>query len=158
MSVIRNGDSLEISEDEILTGDIIKVSAGMKIPCDGYLIQGELIVDESAMTGETNTAKKETLSNSQANKNTTPIVISGTVILDGEAKILTLLVGSASCVGKISVPVEEPEETIMQRKISDFSIYLENFQLRLLFCSFYILEWASLLKDLQKAILRRRFI
>lgn len=108
----------------------------MKIPCDGFLIQGELIVDESAMTGETNTAKKETLSKSQENKNTTPIVLSGTVILDGEAKILTLLVGKVSCVGKICVPIEEPEETIMQRKISDFSIYFGKFSVAITFLLF----------------------
>lgn len=37
------------------------VKNGMDIPCDAVLIEGSVSVDESAMTGESDELKKETL-------------------------------------------------------------------------------------------------
>ena len=50
--VVRDGDELEISADEVLVGDVVLVRPGEKIPVDGIVNEGRSSVDESMITGE----------------------------------------------------------------------------------------------------------
>ncbi|GIF99040.1 heavy metal translocating P-type ATPase [Catellatospora citrea] len=50
--VRRDGQELEIPLDQVVTGDVIVVKPGAKIPVDGTVVDGESYVDESMITGE----------------------------------------------------------------------------------------------------------
>lgn len=50
--VKRNGGVCEIHPEELVVGDIIILEAGCKIPADSIIINGQIMVDESALTGE----------------------------------------------------------------------------------------------------------
>ncbi|MBI4164008.1 MAG: heavy metal translocating P-type ATPase [Candidatus Aenigmarchaeota archaeon] len=50
--VIRNGKEIEIQADQIVSGDIVSVRPGEKIPTDGVIIFGRTSIDESMVTGE----------------------------------------------------------------------------------------------------------
>lgn len=50
--VIRSGKELEISIEQVVTGDIIIVKPGQQIPVDGIITQGTSYVDEAMITGE----------------------------------------------------------------------------------------------------------
>ncbi len=49
---IKNGQEEEISIDDIVIGDLLRVKPGDKIPVDGVVEDGESHVDESMITGE----------------------------------------------------------------------------------------------------------
>ena len=51
-SLIRDGEEVVVSTDEIRVGDIMKVRPGEKIPTDGVVVEGHSAVDESMVTGE----------------------------------------------------------------------------------------------------------
>lgn len=48
----KNGQEEEITLDQVKLGDILRVKPGEKIPVDGEIIEGNSIVDESMITGE----------------------------------------------------------------------------------------------------------
>ena len=91
--------------------------------------------DESAMTGETDPIKKDSLANcikqrnevisegrQETAKNHTvlsPILLSGTRVMTGEGYFMVMVVGDLSCVGKISaiLRTEEAEITPLQEKL-----------------------------------------
>ncbi|KKR32842.1 MAG: Copper-translocating P-type ATPase, partial [Candidatus Falkowbacteria bacterium GW2011_GWF2_39_8] len=50
--VIRNGQTVDISIDEVVEGDIVIVRPGEKIPVDGKIVRGSSAVDESMISGE----------------------------------------------------------------------------------------------------------
>ncbi|MBC7645728.1 MAG: copper-translocating P-type ATPase, partial [Pseudopedobacter sp.] len=50
--VLRSGQELELPIDEVLTGDIVTVRPGEKIPTDGTVLSGSSYVDESMISGE----------------------------------------------------------------------------------------------------------
>ncbi|MFH1314774.1 MAG: heavy metal translocating P-type ATPase [Candidatus Uhrbacteria bacterium] len=50
--VIRDGQEVEISIDQVVVGDKIIVRPGEKIPVDGLIIEGSSAIDESMITGE----------------------------------------------------------------------------------------------------------
>lgn len=62
VTVLRNGEMVVLHEEECLTGDICRLVEGMEIPADGVIIEGsEIRMDESSMTGETHSIKKDTI-------------------------------------------------------------------------------------------------
>lgn len=50
--VLRNGEEVEISATEVVSGDIVVVRPGERIPVDGQVVEGRSSVDESIITGE----------------------------------------------------------------------------------------------------------
>ena len=50
--VDENGEEVEVSLDEVVSGDKLRVRPGEKLPVDGTVIDGNSNVDESMVTGE----------------------------------------------------------------------------------------------------------
>ena len=50
--VLRNGKEIELPTAEIISGDIVVIRPGNKIPVDGTVLEGESQVDQSMLTGE----------------------------------------------------------------------------------------------------------
>lgn len=50
--VLRGGKEINLPISEVITGDIIRVRPGEKIPVDGVIAEGESSIDESMITGE----------------------------------------------------------------------------------------------------------
>jgi len=50
--IVRNGVTSDIPVDDVVSGDIILVRPGEKIPVDGEIVSGSSAVDESMVTGE----------------------------------------------------------------------------------------------------------
>ena len=62
ITVIRDGAENPVHHSVLVCGDVVKIEAGMNIPCDGFVIKAiEVSTDESAMTGETDAIKKGTI-------------------------------------------------------------------------------------------------
>jgi len=51
-NILRDGKLLEVSPEEVSTGDTIIVKPGERIPLDGVITEGESSVNTSALTGE----------------------------------------------------------------------------------------------------------
>jgi Cu2+-exporting ATPase len=51
-TVLRDGKELEVATAEIISGDIVVIRPGSKIPVDGTVLEGESQVDQSMLTGE----------------------------------------------------------------------------------------------------------
>ena len=50
--VIRDGKEIDLSIEQVVIGDLIRVRPGEKIPVDGIIVEGESSIDESMVTGE----------------------------------------------------------------------------------------------------------
>ena len=57
--VIRDGKEEEIDVNEIVLDDIVLLAQGDQIPSDAYVLEGEVEVNESLLTGESDTILKE---------------------------------------------------------------------------------------------------
>lgn len=97
--VIRDGQELQISIDEVLAGDIIVVKPGEKIPVDGEVVEGNSSVDESMLTGESIPVGK------QAGDH----VIGATINKNGLLKMKATKVGRETALAQIIKIVEEAQ-------------------------------------------------
>ncbi|EPY53190.1 vacuolar calcium transporting P-type ATPase P2 type [Schizosaccharomyces cryophilus OY26] len=128
VQVLRDGAVQSTSVFKVLTGDILFVEAGNVVPVDGVLIESNnLVLDESAMTGETDATKKvdanvalsRTKPETEYDKKADPYLISGTTVLEGNGKLLVTAVGVNSFNGRTSMAMRtEGQVTPLQLRLS----------------------------------------
>jgi len=97
--VIRNGAQNDVPISRLQKGDIVLVKPGESIPADGIVIDGEGVVNESAITGESMPAEKFADSRVHA----------ASILQSGSLQIQTTAVGKDSLFGRIITMVEEAE-------------------------------------------------
>lgn len=120
VTVIRDGNPVEIDSTEIVVGDLILVEAGSFIEADGYLVEGAISVDNSVLNGENKECKKTPIPGYQFDREK-PIdgndyidqnsVFSGTSVLTGSGKMIVTRVGTETENGKTLMLVDDVEET-----------------------------------------------
>jgi len=107
--VLRENTWIEIEASDIALGDIVKVEdGGMALPCDGIVVAGSLVVNESMLTGEPMPIQKLPVEDSGnakvTNKN---IAYAGTKCLqsigphEGKAVIIATAVGALTTRGQL---------------------------------------------------------
>ena len=83
VNAYRNDAWIEISVDEIVQDDVLGLQAGIQIPIDGVITEGSLEINESLLTGESDTVYKKV----------GDAVYSGTIVLSGDAEVSVTKVG-----------------------------------------------------------------
>jgi Ca2+-transporting ATPase len=116
VKIYRKGVIMELKSNDIVTGDIIKLSTGAAIPADGLFIQGDdFKVDESTMTGEPIAQQK--------NQTDKSYLLSGCTVVEGNGTMLVLAVGAHSQWGKtMAILHEELEDTPLQQKLDSLAM------------------------------------
>ena len=94
------GTEVLVDADKIQTGDMVVVHMGNVIPFDGVIAEGEAMVNQASLTGESVPVRK-TEGNS---------VYAGTVVEEGEAVITVKAVGGSSRYEKIAAMIEDTEK------------------------------------------------
>ena len=89
---VREGKNQEINSEDIVVDDLLIVNAGEMIYADGILISGEISVDESALTGESNEIQKI-----KGDK-----LLKGCIICQGQGKMKVKEVGENTYYGKVA--------------------------------------------------------
>jgi len=97
--VIRDGNEVEISVNDVKHGDLIIIKPGTKIPVDGVITEGESFVDESMVTGESMPVEKK-INDS---------VVSGTINTNGSFIFRATKVGNETLLAQIIKMVEEAQ-------------------------------------------------
>ena len=95
--VIRDSQQMSIPTDELVLGDLIFLKAGDQIPADAVVLKGTLEVNESLLTGESDTlVKKEEAQ-----------LFSGSVVTSGQAYCQVVHVGKDNYAAKITREAKE---------------------------------------------------
>ncbi len=107
VKVLRNKKLIEVMINEIVVGDIVKLTTGDSVPADGILISGSISCNEASLTGES----KDILKNVNANQ-----LFRGSVVTNGNGKMLVKKVGNKTEYGKISLEIQEQDPTSPLKK------------------------------------------
>jgi Ca2+-transporting ATPase len=121
--VIRDGAEKRIAGREVVTGDILVLHEGDRVPADAVLLSCiNLSVDESLLTGESVPVRKMTSENSEAigrpGGDDQPFVYSSTLVVQGLGIAEVKATGIWTEIGKIGKALQsvEPELTRLQKE------------------------------------------
>jgi Cu+-exporting ATPase len=98
-TVFRDGQELNVPIEDVITGDIVYVKPGEKVPVDGEIIEGRSALDESMITGES----------IPVDKTAGDLVIGSTINKNGFLKIKATKVGKDTALAQIIKVVEEAQ-------------------------------------------------
>ena len=98
-TLLRAGEEVEVSVDDLVEGDHVIVRPGERIPVDGIVVEGHSAVDESMLTGES----------LPVNKSTGSAVIGATVNKQGRLVIEATHVGAGTALSQIIRLVEQAQ-------------------------------------------------
>jgi len=154
--VRRDGMIIELPLDEIVTGDIVLIGAGERIPADGIIVSGELEVDQSALNGETKEAHKTSAQGAQPTSRTglqNPALsrsregssagngfeftgdflsrrelFRGSVVCAGQGEMLVVRVGDATFYGQLAGEIQESTiESPLKARLTQLAVTISRF-------------------------------
>lgn len=110
VNVIRDGQSVKAKAEELVLGDVVIVNSGTQILADGVLLEGDVEVDESLLSGESAPVRKR--------KNGDEL-FSGSFVVSGSAKMLLTKVGDDTYASQLSNKVKkiQTEKSELMRNI-----------------------------------------
>ncbi len=139
-TVIRGGARAQIASSDLVLDDLVIFEAGNQIPADAYVEEGELSVNESLLTGESDEIIKKPGDQ----------LLSGSFVVSGTAKARIDKVGEDSYVSKLTLEAkarkhEEQSEMIrsLDRLVKMVGILIIPISV-LLFCQQYLINHASI--------------
>jgi len=107
-TVIRDGQETVIASSDLVPGDLMLITEGVKIPADGEVVKAnDLRVDESSLTGEAEGVWKTTVGNAEPNSDywRKDYCYAGTLVTQGSAQVLVDKIGAATEYGKIGTNI-----------------------------------------------------
>ncbi|GAA0075736.1 cation-translocating P-type ATPase [Clostridium sp. CTA-5] len=113
ITVIRDGKEILIPSIDLVPGDLMIITEGIKIPADGEILKAsDLCVDESSLTGEAEGVWKTTIENSEFSTDywRNDYCYAGTLVIQGSAYILVDKIGLSTEYGKIGNDVASAPE------------------------------------------------
>ena len=106
---LRGGEIVEVDIDDVVVGDVMFVGAGEQIPADGFLLEGNISCDQSAMTGESREVYKRAKRDRDCNDETPAsecFCLRGCTVLSGEGVMRVTRVGDRTFLGGISREIQ----------------------------------------------------
>ena len=113
--VIRDGGEQMVDAAELVPGDLLLLAAGDRVQADCVIIEGDLRMDESVLTGESQ----------PASRGAAQTVHTGTTVSHGRGTCVVAETGMRTEFGKIAAMVQTGErETPLQRRMKQLAKYL----------------------------------
>ena len=147
--VIRDGKAIQIHSEEIVPGDVVMLSTGVRVPSDVRILScSNLKIDKSTLTGENEPVKlfdtpvSATVSLLQASN----MAFMGCTVSEGQGVGLVIATGAQNQLAKIAVLVGSvgSPTTSLQRDLNRFVLIIATFAGTTTFV--VILYWALFLR------------
>ena len=127
-TVIRDGLEQELPIDELVVGDLVKLSAGDMIPADVILFESrDFFVQQSGLTGESDAVEKLALNKATSQNidsllEAESLAFMGTNVISGSATAMVLAVGDDTMMGAIEQTLNTYDEpTSFEREMNSIS-------------------------------------
>jgi magnesium-transporting ATPase (P-type) len=104
---LRDGKRVTLPQDELVSGDVILLASGDRVPADARIISTEALeVDEAALTGESIPVMKS----AEAGSESARVLLDGTDVLTGTGRAVVVAVGDETRMGAIAAALAEDSD------------------------------------------------
>jgi len=130
VKVFRDSTLVEILIDDLVVNDLVLLQPGDTVPADGYLLTGEIELNESALTGESETVKKTGADDEKHSEAEEKYEMSrAALVVDGEAVMKVLEVGDKTKYGATlkELTSAETRPSPLQEKLATLGRQISRF-------------------------------
>lgn len=128
-TVIRDEVQQEIPIEELVVGDIIKLSAGDMLPADALLLETrDFFIQQSSLTGESESVEKKAMWTPSEEESQKPVleserfVFMGSNVVSGSALAVILVTGNDTMIGRIEKTLNTFDEpTSFEKEMNTIS-------------------------------------
>ena len=128
-TVIRDGVQQEIPIEELVVGDVIKLSAGDMLPADALLLETrDFFIQQSSLTGESESVEKKTMWTPSEEETQKPVleserfVFMGSNVVSGSALAVILVTRNDTMIGRIEKTLNNFDEpTSFEKEMNTIS-------------------------------------
>ncbi|KJZ69730.1 hypothetical protein HIM_10870 [Hirsutella minnesotensis 3608] len=122
--VLREGQLQKLRATELVSGDIVHLQIGNKVPADMRLLShsGDIRFDRAVLTGESDEIEGAVDMTDEGFLESRNIALMGTLVVNGSGVGVVVLTGARSVMGRIAKATASAEErpTLIQREIWRF--------------------------------------
>lgn len=140
--VEREGGLKEIPIEDLVVGDIVKLSAGDMIPADIRILNAkDLFVSQAALTGESEPVEKSEIADKKEGSLTEikNLAFMGGSVISGSARALVISVGNNTMLGSMAKTLNtKPPKTTFEKGVNSVSWVLIRFMLIMVPIVFFI--------------------
>ena len=121
-TVIRNGEIKEINNEDLLVGDIVKLSSGDMVGAEMRVIEAkDLYLTQSSLTGESAPVEKKTFFEQKDSNNINPfdlenILFNGSSVVSGKGTAVVFAISSKTVLGQLNDSVIQKKENATFKK------------------------------------------
>ena len=123
-TVVRSGAEIDVPASELVTGDIVLLESGDRVPADGRLLDvSALRVEESSLTGESHASAKQVepvAAGPLALGDRNDMVFAGTSVAVGHARFVVTATGAGTEMGRVAelLAAVQEDRTPLQEELS----------------------------------------
>lgn len=144
--VVREGKTMKIAAEELVTGDIVLLEAGSMVPADLRLLEVQGIqIEESTLTGESAPVEKEAdyVVEVQGDNSCANMAYMSTYVTRGRGKGIVTAIGMDTRIGHIADMLHETGEklTPLQKKLGELGKVLSILAVAICALLFVIAVW-----------------
>lgn len=113
--VVRNGEVTQVNAEDLVLDDIVIFKTGNQILADSEIVSGEVLVNESLLTGESDEIPKK-----PGDK-----LMSGSFIIAGKCRARLTAVGKDSYISKLTLEAKKMKNVERSEMIQDLDILIK---------------------------------
>ena len=113
--VVRNGEVTQVNAEDLVLDDIVIFKTGNQILADSEIVSGEVLVNESLLTGESDEIPKK-----PGDK-----LMSGSFIIAGKCRARLTAVGKDSYISKLTLEAKKMKNVELSEMIQDLDILVK---------------------------------
>ncbi|HUV01450.1 MAG TPA: cation-translocating P-type ATPase [Bacteroidales bacterium] len=156
--VIRDGETIRIPGKEVVTGDIVVLQEGDRVPADAIVLNStNLLADESLLTGESVPVRKREWGEGESmfmpGGDDIPVVYSGSMIVQGNGLVKVTATALNTEIGKIGKALESVKEESTRLKREMGTLVKRLTVIGILLCVMIIVIYTLTRGDLLKGFL-----
>lgn len=129
--VLRDGEKKQIASSDLVIGDVVVLSLGIKVPADLRLVEvsSDLKFDRSILTGESDAIPGTVAMTDNNYLETKNIAFMSTHCTQGSGLGIVVSTGDKTVLGRISklTSAKDEETTLLQQEINSFIIKVASF-------------------------------
>lgn len=100
--VVRDGITDSVRLVDVVVGDVVLLGAGDGVPADGFIVDGEVTVDQSALNGESRDERKRPGSGRELDPGAKNALLRGATVTSGACVMIVERVGMGTMYGEVA--------------------------------------------------------